>query len=111
MTASSCDDYPFDRCAANQARFALPTVHPMLQLKKPFFAVGIDIVADCRPSQRNGFAQHLLNCGVQFAQLLARKRGGSATRTYSRAEERLVGVDIPHSAQELLIEQRALDGG
>src|SRR5580700_972974 len=111
MTASSCDDYPFDRCAANQARFALPTVHPMLQLEKPFFAVGINIVAHRRPSQRNGFAQHFLNRCVQLAQLLSRERGGSPTRTYSGAEERLVGVNISHSAQKLLVEQRAFDRG
>ena len=83
----------------------------MLQLEKTFFAVGIDVVAHRRPAQRDGFAQYFLHGSVQLAQLLARERSGPPPRPYSRAEQRLVGVDVSHSAQELLVEQCALDGG
>lgn len=64
MTASSRYDDALDWRFANQARLAFSTVHPMLDLKKPFFAVGINIVADRGTARSNGFAQHDLNAGV-----------------------------------------------
>jgi hypothetical protein len=67
MTATARDDYAFDWRSANQARFALPTVHPMLQLEKPFFAVGIHIVTYRRAAQFDGLAQYLLHSSMQLA--------------------------------------------
>src|SRR5450755_3675928 len=110
MTASASDDYSLDRISANQARLAFPTVHPMLQLEKPFFAVGVDIVADRRSAQSDGFAQHFLHCHVQLPQLFAGQRGGSTPGPNSGAEQRFVSINVPYPTQQFLVEQCALDG-
>jgi hypothetical protein len=52
----------------------------MLQLEKPFIAVGINVVAHRRSTEGNGFPQDLLYGGVQFAQLLSGERGGTTAR-------------------------------
>ena len=56
MAAASRDDDPLDRPFTDEARFALPTVHPMLQLEKSFFAVGVNVVTDRRATKRDSFA-------------------------------------------------------
>ena len=81
----------------------------MLQLEEAFLAVGIHVVADGRAAQRDGFVQNFLQRSVQLAQLLAGERRRTAPRADAGAKQRLVGVDVADAAQQLLIEQRALD--
>ena len=99
MTTSTRDNNSFDRRSTNQTRLAFSTVHPVLQLEKALFAVRINIVANGRPAQGNGFVQHFLNGGVEFAQLVARERHHTAAGPDARPEERFVGVDIADTAQ------------
>src|SRR5690349_8045526 len=47
---------------------------------------------------------------MQPAELLARERYSASPWPDSGAEERLVRIDVAHPAQQLLIEQSALDG-
>ena len=110
MTASASDDDSLDRVAANQARLAFPTVHPMLQLEKPFFAVGVDVVTHRRSAQRDGFAQHFLHSRMQLTQLFPRERSSAPPRPNSGAEQRFVSINVPYPTQQFLVEQCALDG-
>jgi len=61
MATTPGNDDPFDRRVTNQAGLALPTVHPMLQLEKPFFAIGIHIVANRRTAERDSLPQDFLD--------------------------------------------------
>ncbi len=111
MTASSCYNNSLDWCLANQTRFAFSTVHPVLQLEKPFFAVGINIVANRRTAKGYGLAKDFLNGMVEFSQLVARERHRASPGTYACAEKRFVGIDVANTAQKFLIQQRTLDRG
>ena len=81
----------------------------MLQLEESFAPLGVDIVADRRAAQRDRLAQYLLQRSVQFAQLSASERRRSPARPDTGAKQRLVGIDVAHAAQQLLVQQRALD--
>src|SRR5271165_1479006 len=94
MTAATCDDNPFDGCAAHQAGFALARIDPMLQLEESLAPFGINIVADRRAAQFDRLAQHLLDGRVELAQLCARQRCGATARADCRAEERLVSINV-----------------
>ena len=47
---------------------------------------------------------------MKLSQLLVSDRCGAATRADSGTEERFIGVNVPHTTQKFLIQQRALDG-
>src|SRR5208282_6881280 len=82
----------------------------MLELEESFFAIGVDIVGNGRSTERDGLAQHLPHCAMQFPQLVAGHGRRAPPRTDAGAKQRLVGIDVADAAQQLLIEQRALDG-
>jgi hypothetical protein len=46
VAASSHDDHPLHRRLTDQARFSFAAIDSVLQLEKPFFPVGIDVVRD-----------------------------------------------------------------
>ena len=71
MAAAARDHDSLDRRLANQARFAFAAVDPVLQLKEPFFAIGIHVVGNRRAAQRDGFLQHFLNRQIEPAQIFA----------------------------------------
>src|ERR1051326_5234967 len=109
MAASSADDDAFDRRLADQAGLMFAPVNAELELEEPFVAFGIDVIRNRRSASRNRFLQHLGDRLVEPSQLIARERSRATTRPHSCAEQRLVGVDIADAAQQLLVEQRALD--
>ena len=55
MTTASANDDAFDQCLANEARLAFPAVNAMLNLKKAFVSVGINVISDTRAPEPNGF--------------------------------------------------------
>jgi hypothetical protein len=82
----------------------------MLQLEKPFFAVGVDVIADGRSAQRDGLTQDFQERRMQFSELVTGERGSTTARTNTGPKQGLIGVDVAHATQQFLVEQRALDG-
>ena len=103
MAAAAGDHDTLNWSLANQARFALASVDPVLQLKESFLAVGIHVVRNGRTAQRYGFFEDFLNGSVKPGQFLASERSGSAPGPDARPEQRFVGVDVAHAAQQFLI--------
>ena len=81
----------------------------MLQLKKPLFAVGVYVIGNRRAAERNRFAQDLAHRFAQLAELRARNRRRSPAGTKARSKQRLICINISDAAQQLLIQERALD--
>ena len=71
MTTASGDDDAFDRRFANQARLAFPAVNAMLDLKKAFVSIRVNIVGDARTAEPNGFFQNSLERLLQPAKIVA----------------------------------------
>ncbi len=82
----------------------------MFQLEESFAAFGIDVVAHRRTAGFDGLAQNLLQALVE---LLKFSRESVTRRVAAAAPLRetatFVGVDVADAAQQLLVEQRALD--
>src|SRR5271157_1255669 len=98
VTAATCDDNPFYGRITHQARFALPPVHPVLQLKESLAPFGVNVIAHRRAAQFDGVTQHFLHGAMEFAQLPTCQRRCLPARPNSRAEERLVSINVPHAA-------------
>ena len=91
MTAASRDNHTLDRRLADQARFVLPAVNPVLQLKKPFFAIGVNVVRNRRSAQRKSpLAEPPGQPGTGVADLrgLAMMRVGAAEFPREKATHR-----------------------
>lgn len=110
MAAAAAEHNPPNRRPAYPARLCFTSVNAVLQLEESFFSVGIHVIGDRRPAERNRLAQNFLNSGVQLAQLLARNRRRSPAWTDASAEQRFIGINVAYAAQKFLVQQRALDG-
>src|SRR5256885_5235153 len=82
----------------------------MLELKESLFPIVVDIVGDRRSPKSNRFPQHFFYRDEKLSQLFSSNRRGPSTGANAGAEQRLVGINIAHPAQQFLIEQRTLDG-
>src|ERR1700756_2048912 len=109
MAAAAAEGDTLDGCFANQTRLAFPPVDPMLQLEKSLFAIGVNVVGDRRPAQCDCLFQHLLDGQIEAPQLLLSQRRRSPPRTNGRAKQRLISINVTHTAQQLLVEKGALD--
>ena len=78
----------------------------MFHLKKPPLSVSVDIVRNRRSTEPDGVPQNLSQRGAEPAVFSCGDSIGSPSRANSRSEKALIGVDIAHSCQEGLIEQR-----
>jgi hypothetical protein len=85
-------------------------IDPVLQLEKTFDTRRIHVVRNGRPTQRDGLPKNGLQAGVQAIKLGSFQVAGHPARPYACTEETLVGIDIAHSLEKLLIEQSSLDG-
>ena len=110
MRAPACHQNPLDPRPATSARKPRPLVHAVLQLKESLHSVCIHIVAHRRASQLNRVRQHCPQGQPQAFQLLPRQLPCSSAWHYARLEQALVGVDVSHSTQQLLVQQSRLDG-
>src|SRR5438270_1511080 len=104
------DHDALDRSLTGKARLAFATVYAVLELEEALFSVRVHIIGDGRTASRNRLVQNFLYRCQEFAELIAFYRGSTAARTDSSAEQRFIGIYVSHSAQEFLIQQRALDG-
>ena len=109
MAAAPDDDNTFDGSVADEARFPGAPVNPVLKLKEALFAVSVDVVGNRRTAQRDCFLENFLDGAMQAFQLCARNGAGPATGTKAGTEQRFIRVDVADTAQELLVQERALD--
>src|SRR5213076_2483042 len=103
VTAASGNDEAFDRGLANRAGLAFATIHAMPKLKKTFFPGGIDVVGNAGSAEANCLLQNPLQCRVQTAEFVAREGRRTAPRTNPGTEQRLVGINISHAAEQFLV--------
>src|SRR5271155_3640792 len=108
MTAAAGEYNAADRGSTCEAGRALAAIDAMLELEESFVAVGIDIVGNRRPPEGDSLAQHFTHRSMQLAELRARDGDGAAAGADAGAKQRLVGIDVADSAQQLLIQERAL---
>ena len=83
MRTPSRNHGTLDRRLANQAGFAFPAIDAMLDLKKPLFAIGVDIIGDRRTARGDGLLQYRLHRQKELAQLFLGKRRSLAARPHS----------------------------
>src|SRR5690242_14100628 len=108
VAASSPNYNPLDGSSANQARLPFPSIDPVLQLEEALPPVGIDVVGYRGTAKRNRLSEHLLHRRVELPQLLTSDARPPPPRPDARPEQRLIGVNVPHPAQELLVQESAL---
>ena|SRR5579884_3138711 len=110
MRAASAEDDAFDGRAAHETWLAGAHVHTMLELEKAFFAVCVYVIGNGRPAELNGFFEHFLHRSMEAVKLCASESPGLAARTNAGAKERLIGIDIPDTVQQFLVQQSSFDG-
>src|ERR1700724_3606416 len=98
-----------DRRAAAVARLVGAAVHLELVLHRPALAVWEAVVAQRRALAREARRERRADRGVQPPELGGRELARGPQRMDARAPERLVDVDVPHSGEGALVEQRGLD--
>ena len=103
------EDAP-DRCAAHQTWLPGAEIDPVLELEKAFDTGRIDVVRNRRSAQRDCLLEDSLQGGVQAVKFGSLQVASHSPRPDSGAEEALIGIDIAHSVQQLLIQQGGLDG-
>src|SRR5215469_11129872 len=99
MTAASCDDNPLDGGFTHETRLALASVDLMFQLEESCLPLGVDVVIDRRTARFDGLTQHRQQAGMQLLQLGPCQRRCSPLRPDFGPEQRLVGIDVPNSAE------------
>ncbi len=102
-------DAPDGGCA-DPAGLAGAQINAVFELKKSPLALGVHIVGDRRTAETDGMAQYLPQRLAQPLQLVTGEAAGSAARTNPGPEEALVGIDVAHSGEQILVEQSGLDG-
>src|SRR6266853_142545 len=110
VAAATGDDYALEGRLAYHTRFPFPTIDPMLELEGALFSVGVHIVRNRRTAQGDCFLQDFFYGQEKPSQLLMRDRSSAPPRPNSSAKQGFIRVDIPHSPQQLLVEQCALYG-
>src|SRR5581483_9456798 len=108
VRAAAANDNALDGRAADQAGFAFAPVNAVLELEKAGVAVCVDIVGNRGAAGGDGFVEDRLEPVEEALHLVAAHAGSAAARADAGAEQRLVGVDVAHAAQQLLVQERAL---
>src|ERR1700688_3775705 len=109
MTAATCQHHAPNGSSANQAGLALAAINPVLELKKSFFSIGIDIIGNRRPALRDCLAKPLGDRLMQFGELLPGDRSCPPPRTNPPPKYRFGGINVSHASQQFLIQKRAFD--
>src|ERR1700747_1536604 len=81
----------------------------MLELEESFFPIRAHVIGNRRSAQRDRLTQHFLHRPVQPSQLLPRDGRRPPPGTNASAKQRLVRINVAHTAQQLLIQKSALD--
>src|SRR3954447_3037635 len=99
-----------DRVAAAQTRFAGAPVDAELGLHLAALAVRVAIVAEGRALPGDPEAEGTAYAADERAQLIGRELVGRAQRMEPGPRERFVRIDVPHSGEDALVEDRGLEG-
>src|SRR5262249_27972328 len=94
---------------ALRTRLSAPRIHVALALIFPVASVRRHVVADARSTRLDRALEHAPEGSGDRVALAPRRARGAARRAHSREEHRLVGVDVPDTRDDRLIEQQALD--
>jgi len=100
-----------DGCSADRAGLAGAQVDTVLELEKTANSIGIDVIGYGGAAQLNRVLQDFDKCGAKTDEFGLGETASLAARTNSSTEEALVGVYIPNSVEERLVEQCSFDGG
>jgi hypothetical protein len=103
------NDHPANRRLTAAAGLAGAQVNAVLKLKKPTFAIRIDVIRDRRAAQSDRVSQDLAQRNPQPVELGAGEAVGTASRTNASMKEAFIGVDIAYPGQQRLVEQSRLD--
>jgi hypothetical protein len=81
----------------------------MLELEEAGDAGSVHIIGHGRATKRDGFLEDGLQAGMQAVKFGPLQVASHPAGPDSGPEQTLVGIDVPHAVQELLIEQSGLD--
>ena len=82
----------------------------MFELEESPDALRVHVVRDRRAAQPDGMLQHLEKRQAQTLEIGPGQTPRRFSRPDARAEQAFVGIDISHSRQQRLVQQRRLDG-
>jgi hypothetical protein len=106
--ASSHNDSP-DQAAAIATRLTGALVNAMLELEESAYTFGVDVVRDGRAAEADGVFQNFPQRHAQSLQFSPGELSGSASWANAGAEEAFVRIDIAHTCEQRLVQQRRLD--
>ena len=75
----------------------------MFELEHALFAIGPHVVGNRRSPERNRLLEHFLQRPIKSPQFLPAKRRCPSPRSNGGTEQRFVGINIAHTAEEFLI--------
>jgi hypothetical protein len=108
MGRAPTHDDPPDGSAAPVARFAGPLVDLEVLLHRAVaFRRGVIVDGTAAPFDRLG--QHVAQADVKPADVVGSEGVSVAQRVQSGAPQRLVGIDVPHAGEEVLVHQQRLE--
>ena|SRR5690348_8788524 len=110
MAASPCNYDALDRRSAFLAGLSFTTIHAVFQLEKTFLTFRIYIVGNAGSSEADGFMQHLLQTFMEPTQFIRGERRRPSSGPHFRAVQAFVRINVPHAAEQFLIQQCAFDG-
>src|SRR2546421_11628325 len=85
------------------------SINPVKKLEGPFFAIGIDVVAQGAAAMVDGAAENELDRPVQSKDLVAGEQIARSGGINAGMEERFIGVDVADAGQDALIEKGGLN--
>src|SRR5690349_14728722 len=98
-----------DRMAADAARQARPPIDEIAELKVAGGAVRADVIAQRAATLGDRRIENEPNGVDELRKSWLRQPTGSDGRSNTRAKQRLVGVDVSHTSDDVIVHQRELD--
>ena len=99
-----------DRGATLSARLPGALVYTVFELKESPYTLGVHVVRDRGTAQPDRMLQHLAQRDAKPLQFGPGQPPGSPSRADPGPKQAFVRVDIAHSREQALVEQRRLDG-
>jgi hypothetical protein len=110
VRAAASQDHAANRCSAYQAWLPGAEIDPMLELEEAGYASRVHIIRYRRPAERDGLSEDGLQTGMQAIEFGPLQVASHPAGPDSGTEKTLVGIDIAHSVQQLLVQQGSLNG-
>jgi len=81
----------------------------VLHLEAAAIALGIDVVGNRGAFQPYGVFENARHCLMQTRRAFGTESRGDRPRMNTSLEQRLVGINVSHASNEVLIQQKRLD--